>query len=480
MHMGFLDKDRITTLKLSLLTYKWIIIVLSLAIFLRFWNIPELFFFGIDEEYQSLLGWSIVKDFHVIWIGTSMADTGFYLGPGFVYLHSFLLSISEGDPVILGYAGSTIGVLTMLVIFFVTQNLFTPRTAFIATILYGFSNFMNIYDRKFWNPTLVPLISLLMIYVLYKTSVNDRWWVAVAFLLGVIVHIHASLFVYFLIVPIIFLISSRKERLKISISTIAMSIIIFITVYSPLIVYDIAKNFDNLKTPLRLLTRQSGEVSTIEWGFIIEIISRSFFSQSNFLLTMGIVILTLCILVQIWQQRSHYKYRLLGLVGITYIIMFLLYPGKILEYYLLGCIPVLFILTSVILARIPRITLTILLTIYIFVNITAFIRTDSTSGLATKKTFVKKVSTEIGTQKYELVTPEPYLRNGSWRYLFQAYSKTPIRSTADGMFGWIYQDEILNNQTSDMTLYISTNESKPQEYDIKITEGPFNAYIINK
>ena len=181
-----------------------ILIIFLAILFVRIYKIPQLFYFGIDEEYQSLLGWSIVKDFHLIWIGLSAGSTGFYVGPGLVYLHSLLLFISRGDPVVLAYSASFIGLLTTVTLYLCVNNLFNNKIAIIATTLYGFSAFMNYYDRRFWNPTLVPLISLLMYYSFVKVQKNPWWWVIIAFLLGTSFHIHASLLI-FILITIIFL-----------------------------------------------------------------------------------------------------------------------------------------------------------------------------------------------------------------------------------------------------------------------------------
>ncbi|OGK26084.1 hypothetical protein A3D76_03670 [Candidatus Roizmanbacteria bacterium RIFCSPHIGHO2_02_FULL_37_9b] len=235
----------------------FIIIIFTLSFILRFWKIPELFFFDIDEEYQSLLALSIIKDFHPIWIGLSAANTGFYIGPGLVYLHALLLWIGKLDPVILGYSASVIAMITLITLYFVTKNLLDKKAGLIATSVYSFLPFVLIYDRRFWNSTLVPLISILIFYGLIKSTKNDYWYILLALLLGISFHIHASLLLY---LPIIIITSIKrlfevKRRPRPFIFLV--SLVIFFVIYSPLIVYDFVHNFDNLKTPLRLLQTKS-------------------------------------------------------------------------------------------------------------------------------------------------------------------------------------------------------------------------------
>lgn len=238
---------------------KVVVIIFILAFIVRFWKVPELFFFGIDEEYQSLLALSIIKDFHVIWIGLSAGNTGFYVGPGLVYLHALLLWLTKLDPVILGYAASAIAIVTVVVLYFVTQNLFGRKTALISTTLYSFLPFVLQYDRRFWNPTLTPLMALLIFFCLKKSFHEGRWHLIGAFLLGASFHIHASLLIFVPIYIAVLLYQLNKAR-KTNVLLIVSSLLIFLIIYSPLIVYDFVHNFDNLKTPFRLLQRLGSKI----------------------------------------------------------------------------------------------------------------------------------------------------------------------------------------------------------------------------
>jgi len=437
-----------------------IFLLLFLAIsFLRLTLVPKLFVFGIDEEYQSFLGWSIVKDFHLIWIGLSAADTGFYVGPGLVYLHSLLLFLSSGDPIILAYSAVIIGLLTTLTIYLVTKSIFNKKTATIAMLLYGFSSFLNIYDRKFWNPTLAPLVSLFMFYSIYKAFKNDRWWIIVAFLLATIFHIHASLFAFFVLTPIIFVFYLIYAKKRLRISTILFSIVTFFVIYSPLIVYDLAKNFDNLKTPLRLLKRTREGGGGIHFGLLSSTISQTFFSHANMISNIILLILLIGSIFVIFKNKKDYRYILLTSITSGYLFLLLLFPGRILDYYLLGCIPLIIILSSLVLSRIPTAILSTLTIVYISINIYAFIQIPIKGGLEDKKEFIQTVTSYLGNKSFYLDTGSAYLYDGGWRYLFKMYGATPAQSRADNMFGWIYPDEISQSKPEYLVVVNKGNET---------------------
>lgn len=453
------------------------LLLLGIA-FLRLSLVPELFFFGIDEEYQSFLGWSLVKDFHPIWIGLSAADTGFYVGPGLVYLHALLLFFSHGDPISLAYAAAIIGVITTGAIYFVTKTVFGEKPALIAMTLYGLSSFMNIYDRKFWNPTFAPLISILMFYSLYKAYKNERWWIAVAFLLGVIVHIHASLFVYFLIVPIMILAYKKFAKSKLKLSTLIISAATFLTIYSPLIVYDLNKNFENLKTPLRLLTRGGNGGGGLQIDLLSNTLAQTLTTQVNTVSLLLLAILTAGVFFVMYRNRNKYEYVLLFALTTIYILLFLFFPGKILDYYLLGVIPLVMILLALALAKMPWVALIPVLMIYSYFNISAFYNHPKLYGLEAKKEFIQQVMPYLEGKTFYLETRDIYLYNGGWRYLFKMYGETPIHSRADEMFGWIYPEE-LSPEKPDYMVVIDENYDKNEDTQALqvIHSGKFKAAI---
>ena len=459
-------------------THKSFLILFLAIAFLRITLVPELFFFGIDEEYQSFLGWSIVKDFHLKWIGLSAADTGFYVGPGLVYLHALLLFLSNGDPISLAYAAAGIGVTTTGLIYFVTKSVFGDRPALIAMTLYGFSSFMNIYDRKFWNPTFALLISVLMFYSLYKAYKNERWWIAVAFLLGVIVHIHASLFVYVLIVPILLFSYKKYAKSKLKLSTLILSFGTFIAIYSPLIVYDLNKNFENLKTPLRLLARGGSGGGGLQIDLLSNTITQALTTQVNTLSLLILFILTACVIFVIYQNRSKYEYILLFVLTAIYLLLFLLFPGKILDYYLLGVIPFVMILLALFFEKIPWIALFPIMAIFVYLNISSFYRYPQTFGLQEKKEFIQKISPYLVGKSFYLDTEGEYLYNGGWRYLFKMYGERPVQSRADDMFGWIYPDE-LSQDRAEYTVVITERSEvsdDPQALQV-VRSGNYTASI---
>lgn len=209
--------------------------ILLVSVFLRFYKTQEFFVFSLDEEHQMSLAYSIVKNFHIEWIGTSMADTGFYLGPLWIYFEALWLYLSSGDPAIGAYIASSIGVLTTIVLYFITEKLFGVVPAQITSLLYSVLPLFVYYDKRFWNPSFIPLVSILLLYWFYLSKASKYYWILIFALYGLVFHLHLSLAPLGLLILFLFIKDFRKTNLKIKI----LSLISFILMISPILIFDI-------------------------------------------------------------------------------------------------------------------------------------------------------------------------------------------------------------------------------------------------
>ena len=224
------------------------LIVVAFLIFLRFYQIPQRFIFDIDVQYQALLAKTIINHFHIIWIGVSASNVGYYLGPGLVYLTAFLLWLSKGNPVILGYFASFISVLTIFSLYFVVKKVWNEKVAVFSSIIYGFTPMIINYDRKYW-PIFVPLITVWFFYSLVKSQKETRWLILSSILIALSFHVHLSLMIFWL--PLFWVIVKQFKRIKLITWILMIGSYLIITL--PLIVFDFVHKFDNFLMPIRLI-----------------------------------------------------------------------------------------------------------------------------------------------------------------------------------------------------------------------------------
>ncbi len=470
----------------------------------RFYKAAQFFSFNFDEEYQASLAWEQVKNFHPIWIGVSASNLGFYLGPGFTYLNALLFAISRGDPIILAYFSVFFGLLTTASVYFITSDIFNRKAAYIAAIIYGGSVFLNFFDRRFWNPTTMPFISIWLVYTLIKGEKDTRWYIATAFLFAAAFHVHLAIF---LLTPLILFGIGRNIK-KIKASTWAGMIISFIAVYSPLIVFDIVHNFDDIMAPIRYFVFHQGKFTTVSGGGVVEhwkvmvnalgkiwyIVPPATVQEEHCLgahchisqapifldiLSLGII----AWLLYLWKKGTV-ALRFLTVAILLYFVGFLFYPGYAAEYYLIGLYALFTIAAGVVLAYLPSTILIPGFILFLIINsYTMFTSPQEKFGLITRKKLIKETMNIVGTQPYSLETygqeKRKYPPYGGWRFLFKIYARTPTQSFADDSFSWIYKDEV--SQVKPQLRVVITDDLVYDTKDKPIAsfhEGVFRSYVF--
>lgn len=480
------------------------LLVLSLfpIAFLRFWKAVDWFSFNFDEEYQAFLAWSQALNFHPIWIGVSASNFGFYLGPGFTYLNALLFKISSGDLISLAIFSPILGILTCLSIYYTVSKIFTKKAAIFSTLIYGFSTLMNIFDRRFWNPTTIPFISVWLLLSLYKANKDSRWFILTAILMAASLHVHLSLIAFWPLVLYVIVTNIKKISLK----TWILSITSYLLVISPLIVFDINHNFDNLLGPIRYLLspNQTGPL------FDLSVISKNFptiwgaFSRIWFIkpfttiqdeMTLGVhgsvtkgywplSVFSLIILVLLFiKQTKDSKLRILFFATISILGAYLIYPGAAAEYFLLGFFTLFTIVAGLFLSKIPIRLSAILIGIFIIINsYTVLTINQSRFGLTVRKELIKETMAIVRDAPFviEVATMDKtdYPQYAGWCFLYRVYGRIPIKCQANNYFGWILNEESSKTQPVYQVVISEEFDYKSVVKPIKyIHEGAYNIYV---
>lgn len=498
------------TIKKRLLNKYSIIFICILIIFVfsRFYKLYEFFTFNFDEEYQALLAWEQVKNFHPIWIGVSASNVNYYLGPGITYLNAFLFYITK-DPVILGVFGSIFGLVTAFSIYFVSSHLFSIKAALFAFSFYTGSLFFNIFDRRFWNPTPIIFLSVWLIFSLYKVQKNTLWLIVIFLLMGISLHVHLSLLAFWPI--IIFVIITNIK--KISHITYLFSFFSFLCVTFPLLIFDLNHNFDNLTMPLRyirLIFSFAPDGSGNFWYGLNQLlntfsriwymhpftdiqneiqlgvhgtITQTVFPISIFSLIIIVWFLFKSIPITKSFRFTNNNYLILGLSLFCFIIVYLFYPGGVVAYFLLGGLGLFTIISGIFFSKIPKFVAIPIMMLFLFINLySLFTLQQEQFGLLTRKKLIQKIMPVVGNKSFYLETRSTdgrkYHSMGGWRYLFKAYGKTPNQSHADDFFGWIYPDEISKDKPK-LRVIVSEYPTKVKEPILfQVKNGVYEGYVV--
>lgn len=439
-------------------------VIILLAAFLRFATVGKLVPFTPDEEYLIYLANTIIKDFHIIWIGVSSLGFNLYMGPFWIYFISPFLMISKGDPIILNYLAISFGVATVALLYFLGQKMFGKKVAIIASMIYALSPLIIFNDQKAY-PTAVPFLSLSLMASLYMTKFSKKWWIIFAFLYGAVFHLHLSL-ILTIFIAIYWAISHKKT---VDSKTIILSFMAFLLMVSPLIAFDYFHKGSNITTPIRVLA------SARKNGVKINLAPRfsTFFSSMGrvFYLPAGkessdeilpdcpkshaptiipsLVVLSLFLFFLNRKTWRNGDKKLIALMSLCYILPFLFLPViNPVEYYLLGFFPLLFLVLAMVIesfsSNIKKLSYGVLI-ILALLSIDTIVNARGSFGMASKKDLIIKITREINGSSFSLSETGDCQRYGGWRYLFSTYGKRPDKSSEDPVFSWLYPDEIISS-----------------------------------
>ncbi len=490
-----------------------ILLIILTSAFLRFYNLPNSFIFAGDEEHQAILAQDLINNFHIIWIGVNAAHLGFYLGPYWAYFTAFWLWLSHGNPLITSYVASSIGIITTLLIILIGSSLFNRKTGLVAGLLYATLPLMVFLDQKYWNPTPIPLLSLLILFTLLKAKQNPKWLILFGASSGLIFHTHLSL-LPLLLIAVYWLV---KQKVKPAKTVIFLSLVSFLLMLAPLIAFDYFHKGSNITTPLRYNEITSDYRNRINPGqhfpALLQVLGRVWYikSPSNngdevitsctnasridnpivegisqrftppiWLSILGSSLLLLFLLnKKTWKKEAA---TLLALFLITLSGAFLLFPGGSFEYYLLGAFPLVMFIPGILSDYFPRFKNSLILFTFIAatLGISTVISNHPDFGLGAKQSLIKQTANIIGNDPFELKQTGLCHFYEAWRYLFVLNGKKPERSDSDAGLGWLYAGEISNKPVK-YTVIMSESRA-PVNFDTKnaviLKSGGFTAYIF--
>lgn len=445
------------------------LVIFLLSLSTRAYKLPEVFPYGADEEYQSTYARTISDDFHLVWIGVSAANTGFYLGPFWTYLTAGLITVSS-DPLIAGYFAAFLGAITAATIYLVGKDLLNKRAGLIAAIFYSLSPLVVYFDQKYWNPSSLPLLSILLLYSALKIKSNHNWLYLFVVCVGLIFHVHLSL----VPVALVLFIFAFRDIAKVGWRKLALSIILFLLTISPLIVFDYYHDYSNITTPLRWskissdlpnnsvdnakrATSMLGRLWFLVPGLSSGNEARPVCSKGStttphvllvFLSLLPVIIFTLSS-----NQGKKNKWGLL-LSSLALILPFIFYPGKNSEYYLLGLIPLYALIVGSTLARLKGTILYPLLLAFSLLAGRTIVNNDPAYGLSAKHDLIQETTSYLNGADFTLTEEGECHKYEGWRYLFTVYGDRPLRSSIDNSYGWLYEDEISSSPAKySVTIY---------------------------
>lgn len=357
-----------------------VILIILLASFMRLYRISDYMTFLGDEGRDAIVAKEILQG-NLTLLGPRASAGDFFLGPFYYYLIAPFLFLAGMDPVGPAIMVALFGIVTVYLVYFVGKKFFDEKAGLMAAFLYAFPPIVIAYSRSSWNPNLMPLISLLIIYLSYVAVKNNslKLFLIVGLLFGIAMQLH-YLTIFLGIIVFLFVLIGKfliKEKGLIFSYTKSYVLIFvgFVIGWSPFLAFEIRHGFPNLKTifnfifisnsesqylPGKSFVSQVGDVFFRLYGRLVfnfpdplrVNINTDQFLWISFYLILIFAWITIAALFLI---KDRLKILLLSLYLFVGIVLFGIYKKPIYDYYLGFMFPLPFLLIGNFLSKLQNI-----------------------------------------------------------------------------------------------------------------------------
>lgn len=242
---------------------KTVIILLGLtlvAFLLRWYLLPSHLFFGPEQGRDFLVIQNIVRG-KLTLIGSKTDIEGIFHGPIYYYLAAIPFAISGGNPLIVSLFFVVIQSFTVFLVYQFAYELSRKRrVGFLAAIIFAISFLFIVYARWLSNPPLsIPLSLLFMLSLLRFVRGRSWYFVASAFLYGILGQTEFINFLLFGLIGLATCVWMGKRFLKTKPVVLFIACIVgFISSAASYILFDVRHNFLISNGVLTLLSGKSG------------------------------------------------------------------------------------------------------------------------------------------------------------------------------------------------------------------------------
>lgn len=206
---------------------------------MRFFRSGSLLGFWYDQGRDALVIWDTIYNGKLTLIGPQMGFTGIFRGAWYYWLITPFYALSKGNPLLpyLFLVATTI--IAIYVLYLLGKKLNSPAAGIFAAFIAALSMYIVGASRWFSDPTPTLLISVLLVWSLFKFSEGKNWWFIISgFLAGMALQFSAATEVFYIpALMIIPLIVNKKSKLKIK--TIFFSVAAFALAFAPQILFEI-------------------------------------------------------------------------------------------------------------------------------------------------------------------------------------------------------------------------------------------------
>lgn len=221
----------------------FVILLLVVAAFFRFWHLGQTQFLTYDQSRDYLIIKRILIDHKLTLVGPTVLIPGVYLPPLYYYLLSPFLMLFQFHPLGGDIFTALLGLGAVFIFYLLAREIFDKRAAFLAGFVFAVLPVVVVTARHAWNPNTSLFWSMLMIFFIFNFLKKKKWlwFYAACLVFGLSLNFHFSLLpLFFLLVLAFFLVFKKKDNFFYKLIISLFCLLVFI---SPLAFFEIRHHF---------------------------------------------------------------------------------------------------------------------------------------------------------------------------------------------------------------------------------------------
>lgn len=407
------------------------LIIISIYFLPRLLHLDKRIGFGWDQESYAGEIKKMITDRKFTLIGPRTNNVkGFFIGPYFLYLLAPFYYFSYLHPLSNMYFIVFYNILFFFVTFYIVKKIMGFKFSMLFLIVWSFNNVLVEYDTYTWNPLLIPLGVMLLIYSLYLIYKKGKWrnWILFGLISGLFINIHVE-FIFPLCYALTFIgLYLRKKHTEYK--KMFLALIVFTSFFIPLFIFDFRHDFLNTKLFLRFFTESDPKAisHTFAWTNVLGNILQPLFGfQESFIMAIGgyLVILVLFI-YQYFKAHQFFKLHYFSsiILWLSIPIIFSLYGKRPSEYYFNFIYPFVYIAFLDCLVNFKyKFLFPFFLGFYIALNLPYINMRTTPPGISlyTKDAAIKYIKEKVGGKKCDIAFNVPLGMRFGFDYLIDYY-----------------------------------------------------------
>lgn len=222
--------------------------VVLIALFLYWFQLPELMTFIGDQGWFYLSAKDLVEYGDIPLVGITSSNTWLHQGPFWTYILASIFTVFGFNPVFPGFFTGLFGVATVLFLYIVVREMFSTRVALLSALLYTTSPLVIVHTRMPYHTTPIPFFTIAFVYVLYRWVKGEiSYFPLVIASIFILYNFQLSTQILWLVVIMycLYIALFDKKYLKKTFSkrNILYSLGLSIAIMLPILVYDFSHGF---------------------------------------------------------------------------------------------------------------------------------------------------------------------------------------------------------------------------------------------